>query len=194
MRILVDVDGVCADLHGEWLRRYNEDSGDDLTPEEITGWDIARFVANDYKKKIYDYLEDPDLYDCISPIDGALAGIEFLRKQGNDILFTTHCIKGQIDSKADWLHRHGFTTTDTRHYLDEFVAVKDKSRVTGDVLIDDGLHNFKHDGIVKVLVDQPWNWKNPEHIDYHMRVYGLNDLVQRYEQLCDFAYYEEVSR
>ena len=52
MKILVDVDGVCADLHMTWLHRYNTDYDDHLIHSDITRWAIHEFVKPECGTKI----------------------------------------------------------------------------------------------------------------------------------------------
>ena len=56
MRILVDIDSTIADMMPVWLEMYNNDYGDRLEPEDITGWSIHTFVKHECGKKIYSYL------------------------------------------------------------------------------------------------------------------------------------------
>ena len=107
MRILVDVDGVCADLHSSWLRRYNEDYNDHLIAADITRWQIHEFAKPECGTKIYEYLSDPALYEDTMEIWGALDGINKLRSLGHEVVFVT---SGFIPGKVEWLCKRGFST------------------------------------------------------------------------------------
>src|SRR5690606_11848371 len=131
----VDVDDVCADLISEWVRRYNEAWGDNLTPANIIYWNLANCVKPECGQQVYDILRQPDLYDNVRPIPGAKWGVEQLRRIGR-VVFVTAVVPGTLDAKLEWLYRNGFITRDS-----DFIAAKDKSLVDGDVLIDDAPHN-----------------------------------------------------
>lgn len=137
MIVACDVDGVVADLLPEWLRRYNRDYGDDLTPERITDWGIDRFVKPECGDLIMRYLCDATLYGRVAPVEGALWGVEALRDEGHEVIFTTSCHPGgSYEQKLCWLRDRGFI----RHH-DEMVAIGNKSLIAADIMIDDGGHN-----------------------------------------------------
>ena len=135
--IACDVDDVVADLIGEWLRRYNADYADWLEPKDITRWDFMQFVKSECGDRFYDYLTNPDLYDHIEPIPGALESIARLQAAGHRVVFVTSCVReGMYDQKYRWLQKHGLLG-DRKDY----VGVHDKALVAADALIDDGVHN-----------------------------------------------------
>lgn len=57
--IAIDMDGVIADLMTTWIDRINEVEGENLKLEEITDWEILKFVK--CGTKIFDQL-DYDLF------------------------------------------------------------------------------------------------------------------------------------
>jgi len=138
MIILCDVDGVVADLLSEWVRRYNAKYDDDLSPEDITEWDMHRNVKPECGTDIHNFLRMPNLYSMVEPIPGALEGIQELRRRGHRVVFVTAAVVGSMDQKARWLKRHGFLTD-----LNDLIVAQDKSLVQGQVLIDDGAHNIE---------------------------------------------------
>ena len=150
--ILCDVDGVVADLHASWLARYNRDWNDTLTTEQVLDWAIHRFVKPECEHRIYDYLQQIDLYDDVPPVEGALAGVETLRKMGHEILFLTDATPEHVEPKYEWLRSHGFLSKPQ-----EYRVEKEKWRVKGDVLIDDGPHNIEAYPGPTVLVCRPHN-------------------------------------
>ena len=136
MIVACDVDGTVADLLHVWLGKYNADYDDDLTPEDITGWDVAPFVKPECGKKIYDYLRRGDLYDEVPVISGALEGVEDIRRRGHRVVFVTTCVKNMTDPKWNWLERHGFLPKG-RHNQDDLVIAADKTLIDARLLIDD---------------------------------------------------------
>lgn len=129
--IAIDVDGVLADLHAEWLRRYNEDSGDRLIPIRISDWDITKFVKSGWEKRILEYLEDPSLYDYVLPINCSLLSVDKIRSRYK-IIFATSVTKGCVGRKERWLRDNGFLIA-----ADEYVEITDKTYLPADYLIDD---------------------------------------------------------
>jgi len=176
MRILVDVDGVVADLHKAWLQRYNSDYHDNLTSKEITRWAIHEFVKPQCGRKIYAYLMDPTLYDDVPVMRGAKKGVEQLRSDGHQVIFVS---SGFFPAKVKWLADNGlainFPYNDGRwDTLADVVLTGDKSLVKGDVLIDDYPRNLN--GQKKTLLyDSPWN-QDETRFD---RVYNWSDIYRR---------------
>lgn len=144
MEIVCDVDDVVLDLSTEWYRRYNAEFGDDLTRARVKTWDTHLYVKPECGKQIFKYLQDPDLYDNVQAVEGAVAGIAQLRAWGHQVTFATRCTYGMVDQKARRLEQLGFITPDPHGGLpDELVVISKKNLLRGDLLIDDGAHNIK---------------------------------------------------
>jgi 5'-nucleotidase len=161
MIILLDVDGVCADLCTEWLNRYNRDYGDDVRVHQITEWEMEGFVKPECGSKIYQYLADPDLYDHVKPIFGAIHGVSRLHGMGHRIVYLTSSPNGNMmKSKYEWLKRYNFLK------YGHVISVTDhsvKTLVQGDLMIDDYHVNLDHANTANVLLyDAPYN-KNSAH-------------------------------
>jgi len=138
--IALDIDGVVADLHSEWYRRYNEEYHDNLTRERVVTWNTHLYVKPECGKRIYDYLLDDDLYRSVQPIRGAAGGVAALRRLGHTVFFTTACGYAggtMVDQKGEWLIRHGLVEKTYRRVPIEMVVVEDKCLVDADLLIDD---------------------------------------------------------
>lgn len=157
MIIICDVDGVVADLHSEWLKRYNQRSGDRLTVNGLTTWHISEFVLPDWKQKIFDILREPDVYDNVFPINGALPAVQHLQSK-HRVVFTTSCVKGMADQKWEWLERNGFLPR--RYSHKDLVITADKSLILGDLIIDDSYQHCMDFEGEAIVFDQPWNRKD----------------------------------
>jgi 5'(3')-deoxyribonucleotidase len=156
MLVAVDVDGVVADLHAEWLRLYNDDYGDKLRPQDITKWAIHELVKPECGDKIFDYLRRPDLYSKVPPILGAKEGVAEIRANGHRVVFVSSAVLGSLDQKFKWLIDNGFLKNKGGRPDSDLVFSHDKTLIKADMLIDDGLHNVKgweH----ALLVDAPYN-------------------------------------
>lgn len=170
MNILVDVDGVVVDTSGEVLRRYNLDFGDHLTNWDIKDWYTHKFVKPECGERIYDYYAEEDLYDGLSPIDGAVETIETLRRT-NRVTFVT---SGFFFSKVRFLKRHGLIKNEK--YDDDLVFCHDKSLIVGDLLIDDRIKNCR--SRLSLLFNQPWN----QHAKMP-RAYGWTNVLEELEAI-----------
>lgn len=156
MIIAVDVDGVVADMHTEWLNRYNVDYNDKLTIQDIVSWDTHLYVKPECGKNIYKYLNSQTLYNWVLPTVGAQTGVADLRRLGHRVVFATTNAKGMSDGKWEWLERRGFLKGS-----EDLIVVGDKSLVRADLLIDDAPHNIDAFIGPAILFDRPWNYTMP---------------------------------
>lgn len=154
-QLVCDIDDVLLDLVQEWIRRYNFDFQENIKKSDITDWDLSQFIQNKNNKEyLYQYIEDPSIYDNIKPIKNSLWGINQLRKLGYRVLFVTSATKGHHLRKLQWLQDYNFID----HRKNYFEAV-DKSVYIGEYIIDDkfdNVINFQGKGI---LYQQSWNIK-----------------------------------
>jgi len=165
MIIAVDVDGVIVDLVTPWLRRYNLDYNDDLTPESIQDWEVDKFVKIECGERIYKYIENPDIYYEALPIKDSLWGVNILRSIGIRVVFLTVSANGTQGRKFKWLYDNSFFMNDSNP-LDNYIECKDKSLIRADILLDDGVHNIKSFIGKGVLFTQPWNRKYLSEFEY----------------------------
>jgi len=156
--VALDIDGVLADLHRPWLQQYNDEFADDLTVDKIKSWDMDLYVKPSAKKAIYEYLNDPHLYDYVEPFYGAVRAVARLRELGFRVVFKTDATIKTAGRKYDWLNQHYFGTgADYVVPRDDYIECKDVSLIRADALLDDN-----HASIIKfvgfgVLQTRPWN-------------------------------------
>lgn len=153
MRILLDQDGVLADLHHGWLHLHNQDNPEDAVhPHTITRWAIHEFVKVGHR--IYDYLHRHDLYDHVPVIPGAQEAVQQLIDAGHELAVVTAAgnIGAMIENKIKWLKTH-FPMIPAEN----FVFTNNKGLVSGDLLIDDGPHNLELFPNLSLMFDAPHN-------------------------------------
>ena len=181
--LALDVDGTTGGLHPEWLQRYNRDYNDTMTVSQIKAWEIHKFVKPECGKHIYDYLQDPSLYDNVKPIDGAVEYVDCLRPM-YEIMHVTHATTGHKGRKLRWLMEHKLIMPGER-YLEQ----ENKSLVPADFLVDDydkNVRDFRGNGNkgVGILFGQEWN---KEFIELN-RVDGWKEL---FYYLKDYAFFSK---
>jgi 5'(3')-deoxyribonucleotidase len=151
-----DVDGVVADLHTPWLFRYNRDYNDDIKASDITGWGVHEFVKPKCGKRIYEYIEDPSLYEVVFPTSNeALNTILKIKLLGHRVVYLTTSTLGSSGAKFKWLKRWGFLED-----MKDYIEVTDKNLIKADILIDDRLETTEgwyRSGNFPILFKQPWN-------------------------------------
>jgi 5'(3')-deoxyribonucleotidase len=136
-RIGIDMDQVIADIMSEWLRRYNNDYNDNLSPKDITEWNFHNIVKPECGKKIYTYLDDPDLFRNLPVIDESQDAVYELSKNYEIFIITAPFNPNNILPKYDWLKKN-FNFISEKNY----VFTRNKSIANTNWLIDDNPDNF----------------------------------------------------
>ena len=155
MRILVDIDGVIRDLHIKVNEVYDrEHPGKWRTP--ITKWGMHEFyeIGND----IYNFAFNIHAVECFGkapPYSGAVEFVDKLYELGHTVVICTSQNKHTTQPTINWLYEcdikfHELYVTGQNHK-------KNGKQITGDVMIDDGLHNLKKFDGLKICFEQPWN-------------------------------------
>jgi 5'-nucleotidase len=134
--VLVDLDGICANLLDEWLGRYNKDSGLNITLDDINKFHIHECVPAGHK--IYDYIRKPGIYDNLKPIEGAQEGMELLNQTHDVIILSTPSRAPETaGEKIHWCKKY-FPFIDRR----QIMLGARKELVCGDFFIDDSPENL----------------------------------------------------
>jgi 5'-nucleotidase len=151
-RIGIDMDGVIADLHLEWVNRYNRDYSDNLKPSDIINWNWHTLVKIECGSKIYDYLDDPSIFENLPIIKNSQYVIRELSKFYELFIITSPWNPESIPAKYRWLLKN-FKFIDRKNYV--FTGNKSISNV--DYLIDDKAENFIDLDGQGILFDAPHN-------------------------------------
>lgn len=162
MNIIVDVDDTLCDLLTEWIGRYNILWDDILTVQNITRWNLHELVKPECGKRIYEILEDENLYDHISPYSGSLEFINQLRKDHHHVIFVTSPYGKSAGQKLQWLSNYGFLPKNLKYHSD-YIECSDKTLICGDYIVDDKEETVekwltKHEQGWGCLYKQPYNY------------------------------------
>ena len=162
----VDVDDVCLDLMSRWLSKYNYEFNDTVRVRDILGWDIHNFIKPEAHQRIYEYIEDDELFLSAKPVIGSLEVISWLKRHHRIIYITAH---DPLNCKFTWLLNNGFIDS-----VDDLVVAYDKYLIKSTILIDDKYENVNHrDG--GWLFTRPWNKK----YDFKNRVKNWYDIKSK---------------
>ncbi len=160
LRILLDVDGVCADFTGELLRRV----GSSLTLKDITQWNLLALLSEDQRQQALEILATAKFWRHLPVMIGAERGYAALRRAGHESGFATSpwiSCKEWGYARREWL-RENF---DIRN--DQLIIAADKSWLAGDAMIDDKPENIEawdaRSNFFKrlILFDAPYNQDAP---------------------------------
>lgn len=177
MKILVDVDGVQADLAPRFLQALYRLTGQRYTPEQWTDWSPSKAgLCTDAMARLT-FETIGDSVDLLPDVPGAVEGVRALRQAGHRLVALTSPLitPGWLHGRVRWLHTRGFGNED-------IVLAWDKALVPGDVMIDDNA-DFANRWATKypqgtcLLFDQPWN-ASALFMPNVRRVVGWDQVVQ----------------
>jgi len=180
--IALDVDGVLARLHDEWLRRYNRDWDDNLQVEQITEWEIHKLVKPECGTHIYKYLDDTTIYDHVLPEKDAQEVVQRLRADGHRVVLATTSTPKSMGRKYAWAKHYGLVES-TKDYIE----VGDKGLLRADVLLDDYIGNLEAFKGWSVIYNQPWNKINHHTLGINLRAIAVTRVLTLsgfYDTLC----------
>ncbi|MFI2856873.1 5'-3'-deoxyribonucleotidase [Paenibacillus sp. JSM ZJ436] len=174
-RISVDQDQVLAKTLEYWLDKYNNDYHDCLMPEQITEWNWHHLTHPKCQEKIYEYLDDPDLFLNLAVMEGSQEVLKELSYTYDIYVISAVYNPLNILAKHTWLKKHF-------PFLDEkkFVFTRDKSIVRAEYMLDDkpgNLESFLGEG--KLLFTAPHNLNED-------RFYRVNNWEEVRETLLDW--------
>lgn len=161
LKILLDVDGVLANFTRAFLDYF----GNGATDADITQWDIVKALADgphalpvDAYRQFGEDVGRLNLCSTIQPYPGSRDFVDTLRALGHEVVACTSPMNAAwLSQRAAWLERH--FDIKVKHQI----HCSDKSRIEGDVLIDDNWEHC-HDFVrgrgqqrFALLFDRPWN-------------------------------------
>lgn len=182
--ILLDVDGVIADLYTPFLRHLKHEHSIDRVLAQWNQYGIRKCLGDVAADAFAVWLEHPNLYEEVPAFSGAFDFVDQLRERGR-VIAVSLAYPGHASSKIKWLiGLFGFEWKD-------IVLTADKTLVDGDLLIEDNQHNivaYQEEWWASgVLVTQPWNAdfdtttspKSPP----ILRVESFNELILAVDKL-----------
>lgn len=157
--ILVDIDGILADLQGDWYPRYNAirpEGYPELTPETVNNWDIPQA----HHKTLWSVIEQPGLYRNLKPLEGAVEGLrELVGNRALDTYIVTSATAAPHTptEKIQWLGEH-FPFVSRK----KIITCHNKTLIRGDVLVDDAPTNVqgwlsRNPSKTVVTINYPYN-------------------------------------
>lgn len=176
LTIMIDIDGVLNNLDKAVLDVYNEDSGDNLSPQDITEYHIEKFVKPEYQEKFYLYFLDKRVWQRIEVVDGCKKVIQQLWDEGYNIIFVTKTECENLVKKRNWLDRT-FPFIGSNNIRKMLYSCPVKQYVRADIAIDDGLFNLVGDRTYfSICLDKPYNQTNDDQIPRFFRAYNWNEI------------------
>lgn len=184
----IDVDLTVVDLGQMWLDWLNAMTHKKLTLEDCRlpdggiNYNLGSYFEDDLRKLSITptcYFRQSGIYDQAKPIEGSQEALYWLKQNGYDIVFVSHCKGSHMKSKVNFLKRY--------FPFDGFVATKQKGYVRADLVIDDRnehLNSF-NDSVFKVKRKTEYNqYEELRKVNYQFN--NWDDFTE------DFGFIKEV--
>lgn len=184
LTIMIDIDGVLNTLDTTVIEVYNEDSGDSLSPQDITEYHIEKFVKPEYRENFKNYFLDKRVWRRIEAVKYAYEVLEKLWSEGYNLIFVTKTECENMVKKRNWLNRN-FSFMGEDNIRKRLYSAPKKQFIRADIAIDDGLFNLIGDRTYySICFDKPYN-QTDELIPCFTRVYDWLGVYTAVHEITD---------
>lgn len=159
-RVLVDMDGVLADVYSQFIKYEQKESGTIINIDKAKGVDETEAFPNVDK-----HLREPGFFRDLRVMEDSIAVMEYLNsKYEVFILSAAMEFPNSLREKYDWLAEYFPFIT-----WEQIIFCGSKKAVTGDYMIDDYPKNLDAFQGEKLLFTQPHNQSlnNPDYKRIH---------------------------
>jgi 5'(3')-deoxyribonucleotidase len=156
--LLIDLDCIVVDMLPRWLEQYNQKAGENIQMEDITEYEVRKFLK---KPKVFtDILYQRGFFLYMPPMPGAIKYLKKLIGEGYDIVILTQAPSdsdyGEKEKKA-WIRHHI-----PEYDISDLIFAHRKEVVMGSILFDDKpshLSNWKKKNPrgITATIDYPYN-------------------------------------
>jgi len=180
LTILIDMDDTIEDLVPAWAECLNKRYGTNVSPEDITDWNIRMFFPDVPVNELFGLLEEEEFWKTVKPKPNASTYVKRLIDDGHTVFIVTSSHYKTITQKMEnVLFRHFPYLT-----WDNVIITSSKQMVRGHVLIDDGIHNHTGRRRARILMDAPHNRK------FDAEKYGMvrvKNWAEAYDCICKLS-------
>ncbi len=174
LTILIDMDDVLQDLIGNWVNVLNTKFGTNVGVEDIIDWNIENFFPNVSREELFSTLRDPNLWYSLKATPGAQETVKQIIKDGHTVRVVTASHYIGLPAKIE----HFLSLYPFLSWKDIIIAY-DKSVISGDVIIDDGVHNLK-----TAICPHKMLFERTHNLSYDAEVNGIT-RVKSWDEVYD---------
>ncbi|MCD7935303.1 MAG: 5'(3')-deoxyribonucleotidase [Tannerellaceae bacterium] len=165
-QVLVDMDGVLADVYAQFIRLEKEKTGTILSPESLIGKKEAHAFPH-YET----HVTSSGFFRTAPIIPGSVKGLEYLNNK-YDVLIVSSATEfpDSLKEKLDWLNEHYPFIS-----WQQMIFCGKKDSIKGDIMIDDHPKNLDAFPGRRIIFTQPHNAQveNPSY-----------ERVSTWEEIC----------
>ena len=174
LRILVDMDQVLNNLLERWVEYLNERYNASASAEDIHIWDLTCVYPWLTKEEVDRPLGEDALWEGLSTRPHSVETMKRMIDDGHEVyVVTAASVHQTVPAKVDWLLKNYPCLT-----WDNVVITGRKQIISGDVLIDDAVHNLENGPYLKLLMDCPNNQGYDAQANGMTRVYTLKEAYE----------------
>lgn len=155
MILLLDMDGIVANLLKKWLNTYNQEYDDNLTLTQIGSWDVEKYAKKCSPKEFHAIIERPHFFADLEVLPGSIEITKKLQDMGHILYFVTATPYDNPTAAYDkqkWVDKYF-----PHMGKSKIIHTHDKYMVLGSLLLDDHPKNLEEFPGIKVVVDYPYN-------------------------------------
>jgi len=153
LRILVDMDQVLNNLLDWWVEYLNARYGANANVRDIRKWDLSCIYPALTKEEVDRPISEDAFWGGLSTKPHSVETMEKMVGDGHEVyVVTAASVYLTIPAKIDWL----LANYPFLRWGNVVIANK-KQIISGDVLIDDAIHNLEGGDYFKILIDSPNN-------------------------------------
>ena len=155
-RILVDMDGVLADVYSRFYEIHEKETGVILSAVDVTGKLEAEAFPEQRK-----WVSAPGFFRTVPVMKGSIEGLRLLNEKYDIVVVSMATEFPQsLTDKQIWLHEYYPFII-----WKQVVFCGNKNIIAADIMIDDHLKNLDHFKGETIIFTQPHNIliKNPKH-------------------------------
>jgi len=166
-QILVDMDGVLADVYAQFIKMEYEESGIKLNREDMDGK-----REEDVFPSFLRHVESPGFFRTVPVIEDSVEGLRYLNNKYNVLIVSSATeFPNSLSEKQQWLNEHYPFIS-----WQQMIFCGRKDSILGDIMIDDHPKNLNSFNGQKILFTQPHN-SHIENEEY-LRVFTWQDVMK----------------
>ena len=166
-QVLVDMDGVLADVYGQFIKMEYRDSGIRLKREDLCGKSEEEAFPSFNR-----HVREVGFFRTAPLMEDSVEGLKLLNDKSNVLIVSSATeFPGSLIEKQQWLNEHFPFIT-----WEQMIFCGRKDSIKGDIMIDDHLKNLRYFEGRKVLFSQPHNMCVQDQM--YQRVTGWKDIME----------------